>query len=62
MENLQELVSAALANVESAEGVQALDQVRVDYLGKKGQITALLKTLGKLSNEERPQAGAKINE
>jgi phenylalanyl-tRNA synthetase alpha chain len=39
-----------------------LDQIRVDYLGKKGQLTALLKTLGKLSNEERPAAGAKINE
>ncbi|MEY8203512.1 MAG: phenylalanine--tRNA ligase subunit alpha [Bermanella sp.] len=62
MENLQELVSAALANVDHAQGVQALDQVRVDYLGKKGQITALLKTLGKLSKEERPLAGAKINE
>ena len=62
MENLQNLVAAALANVKEAQGVQALDQVRVDYLGKKGQITALLKTLGKLSNEERPQAGAKINE
>lgn len=62
MENLQNLVAAALANVKEAQDVQALDQVRVDYLGKKGQITALLKTLGKLSNEERPQAGAKINE
>ncbi len=62
MENLQNLVSAALANVKEAQNVQVLDQVRVDYLGKKGQITALLKTLGKLSNEERPQAGAKINE
>ncbi len=62
MENLQNLVSLALDNVKEAQDVQALDQVRVDYLGKKGQITALLKTLGKLSNEERPQAGAKINE
>jgi len=62
LENLQNLVSAALANVKEAQDVQVLDQVRVDYLGKKGQITALLKTLGKLSNEERPQAGAKINE
>lgn len=62
LENLQNLVSAALANVKEAQDVQVLDQVRVDYLGKKGQITALLKTLGKLSNEERPKAGAKINE
>ncbi|GAA6133742.1 phenylalanine--tRNA ligase subunit alpha [Oceaniserpentilla sp. 4NH20-0058] len=62
MENLQHLVTEALAKVEQAQDVQLLDQVRVDYLGKKGAITALLKTLGKLSNEERPAAGAKINE
>ena len=40
----------------------ALDQVRVEYLGKKGRLTDLLKGLGKLSAEERPAAGAKINE
>lgn len=62
MENLQNLVTEALAKVDQADDVQLLDQVRVDYLGKKGAITALLKTLGKLSNEERPAAGAKINE
>lgn len=62
MENLQNLVTEALAKVEQAQDVQVLDQVRVDYLGKKGVLTAQLKTLGKLSNEERPAAGAKINE
>ena len=39
----------------SAKTVATLEQLRVDYLGKKGQITALLKGLGKLSAEERPQ-------
>lgn len=62
MEDLQNLVAQALEKVEQAQDVQALDQVRVDYLGKKGQLTAQLKNLGKLSAEERPQAGAKINE
>lgn len=62
MENLQSLVAEALTHVEQAQDVKALDQVRVDYLGKKGVLTAQLKTLGKLSAEERPQAGAKINE
>ncbi|MGH1463071.1 MAG: phenylalanine--tRNA ligase subunit alpha [Neptuniibacter sp.] len=45
-----------------ATSTQELDDVRVQYLGKKGELTALLKGLGKLSPEERPQAGAKINE
>jgi phenylalanyl-tRNA synthetase alpha chain len=62
LENLQSLVAEALTHVEQAQDVKALDQVRVDYLGKKGVLTAQLKTLGKLSAEERPQAGAKINE
>lgn len=61
MENLQALTDEALNLVNHAEELAVLDQVRVDYLGKKGQITALLKTLGQLSNEERPAAGAKIN-
>ena len=62
MQELQSLTEQALALVENASDLAALDQVRVDYLGKKGQITAQLKSLGKLSAEERPAAGAKINE
>ncbi|MGL6160206.1 phenylalanine--tRNA ligase subunit alpha [Microbulbifer sp.] len=62
MQDLQSLTERALELVEQADGLAALDQVRVDYLGKKGQLTALLKSLGKLSAEERPAAGARINE
>jgi len=62
MENLDQLVQSANQAVSSANTVADLDQVRVDYLGKKGQITALLKGLGKLDASERPAAGAKINE
>jgi phenylalanyl-tRNA synthetase alpha chain len=62
MENLNQLVERANAAVDEATTIAALDQVRVDYLGKKGEITALLKGLGKLDPAERPQAGAKINE
>jgi phenylalanyl-tRNA synthetase alpha chain len=62
MENLQALTEEALNLVATVDELSVLDQIRVDYLGKKGQITALLKTLGQLSNAERPVAGAKINE
>ncbi len=61
MENLDALTEAALAQVQQANELAELDQVRVAYLGKKGSLTALLKTLGKLSPEERPAAGEKIN-
>lgn len=62
MENLEALTQEALNKVEDARELAALDQVRVEYLGKKGNITALLKGLGKLPNEERPAAGEKINQ
>ena len=54
MEDLEKLVEQAQTAIEAAEDNQALDQIRVQYLGKKGEITGLLKNLGKLSKEERP--------
>ncbi|MBN8237610.1 phenylalanine--tRNA ligase subunit alpha [Marinobacter hydrocarbonoclasticus] len=62
MDNLEQLVQDGLNAVEKADNLQALDQIRVEYLGKKGVITQQAKTLGKLSAEERPAAGQKINE
>ncbi|MBX2858084.1 MAG: phenylalanine--tRNA ligase subunit alpha [Cellvibrionaceae bacterium] len=61
MENLKSLTDEALALVAQSDDLASLDKVRVGYLGKKGQITALLKGLGKLSAAERPAAGAEIN-
>jgi phenylalanyl-tRNA synthetase alpha chain len=61
MENLEGLAAEAAAKISAASDAQTLDQVRVEYLGKKGHITALLKGLGALSAEERPAAGAEIN-
>lgn len=62
MEDLDTLTSEALAAVEAAASLSELDQVRVKYLGKKGELSQLLKGLGRLSAEERPAAGARINE
>ncbi|TBV17383.1 phenylalanine--tRNA ligase subunit alpha [Stutzerimonas kirkiae] len=61
MENLDALVSQALAAVQESRDINALEQLRVQYLGKKGELTLLMQTLGKLSAEERPKAGALIN-
>lgn len=62
MENLDALVSTALEAVKQAVDVNALEQIRVQFLGKKGELTLVMKTLGKMSAEERPKAGALINE
>ena len=52
---------AALAAIAAAMDEPALDDVRVRVLGKKGEITALLRSLGTMSPAERPAAGARIN-
>lgn len=62
MENIESLLAEGIAAAEQAENAQDLDQVRVEYLGKKGALSQLRKGLGKLSAEERPAAGARINE
>jgi phenylalanyl-tRNA synthetase alpha chain len=62
MDNLAKLADEAIEAASGADDEAALDKVRVEYLGKKGKLTDLLKGLGKLSAEERPAAGAKINE
>ncbi|ASP39338.1 phenylalanine--tRNA ligase subunit alpha [Bacterioplanes sanyensis] len=61
MENLEALTQQALAAVEQSGDVAALDQVRVQFLGKKGEITGLMKNLGNVAPEDRPQVGAVIN-
>ncbi len=58
---LERLTREAQQAVAEAADERGLDEVRVRYLGKKGEITALLKTLGGLSAEARPAAGARIN-
>jgi phenylalanyl-tRNA synthetase alpha chain len=60
-EELNKLVTDAQSEIAACDDLQALDQVRVKYLGKKGAITGLMKGLGKLSAEERPKAGQVIN-
>jgi len=61
VEQLQNLIRDALKAIDGATDTQALDALRVQYLGKKGVLTEQLKALGKLPPEERPAAGQAIN-
>src|SRR5580692_4411173 len=61
-EDLSTLVEQALADIGASANVAALDEVRVRLLGKKGLLTEQLKGLGKLSADERPAAGQRIND
>lgn len=62
MPHLAELVAKAKAAVEDAQDIAALDLVRVEYLGKKGHLTLQMTSLRELPAEERPAAGAVINQ
>jgi phenylalanyl-tRNA synthetase alpha chain len=58
---IAQLRKEALAAVEAADDLTALESVRVKYLGKKGLFTAQLRELGRLPAEDRPAAGKEIN-
>ena len=59
---MQELRENALNAISDAESIDSLDALRVRYLGKKGELTAILKQMGKLSAEERPVMGQLANQ
>mgnify|MGYP001249138000 CR=1 FL=1 len=60
--DINDTLDKALKEVSEAVDANALDKVRVGYLGKKGDLTLLLKGLGKMDPSERPKAGEVINQ
>lgn len=62
MQNLESIVAQAISAVEAASDVAALEALRVEYFGKKGQFTLLMQGLRDVPADERPAVGAKINE
>lgn len=61
MQALEDILKEAESAIQSAKDLKSLENFRVHYLGKKGQLTEYLKTLGQLPADERPAAGQKIN-
>lgn len=61
-EELKNLLETALADIGKAESQDALNEVRVRLLGKKGELTQFLRGMGKLSPEERPVVGQMVND
>jgi phenylalanyl-tRNA synthetase alpha chain len=62
MQELEQILNQAVQQFASIEQAAELEHVKARFLGKEGSLTALLKGLGKLSAEERPAAGARIND
>ena len=61
-ELMQKLRDASLQAVSQAPSMEMLEEMRVKYLGKKGELTAVLRQMGKLSAEERPAMGQLANQ
>ena len=61
-EKLQTIKAAAQNAIAAADSENIIEELRVKYLGKKGELTAILKQMGSLSPEERPAMGQLVNE
>lgn len=59
---LEEIKSKALASIESSDSLDKLNDVRVNILGKKGELTAVLKSMKDVAPEDRPKVGQMVNE
>ena len=61
-DKLREIRERVLQSIEEAKGSAGLEQIRVGILGKKGELTGLLRGMGKLPPEERPKMGQMVND
>lgn len=61
-DNVQSMLTQALAEINGAADLTAIEALRVKYLGKKGEVTTLLRSMGAVAPEDRPEMGRIINE
>lgn len=60
-EKITAVLNTAVESLNSAKEISSIEEIRVKYLGKKGELTGILKQLGSLSPEERPKIGQLVN-
>lgn len=61
-EQLEKIKSEALAKIDASDALEKLNEIRVAYLGKKGELTTVLKSMKDVDPEERPKVGQMVNE
>ena len=61
-EKLNAIVSEAMAQLEKVEELDILNNIRVNYLGKKGELTSVLKSMKDVAPEDRPVVGQMVND
>ena len=61
-EKIKQIREDAMKQIEELKDLSKLNELKIKYLGKKGELTALLRGMGALSPEERPIIGSLVNE
>ena len=61
-EKLEQIKAEALRQIEASDALEKLNEVKVTYLGKKGELTAVLKSMKDIAPEDRPKVGQLVNE
>ena len=61
-EQLEKIKAEALAKIEASDALEKLNDIRVAYLGKKGELTSVLKSMKDVAPEERPKVGQMVND
>ena len=61
-DQLEKIKAEALAKIEASDALEKLNEIRVAYLGKKGELTSVLKSMKNVAPEERPKVGQMVND
>ena len=61
-EKLEKIKEEALKQIDASDALEKLNDIRVAYLGKKGQLTSVLKSMKDVTPEERPKVGQMVND
>ena len=61
-EKLEQIKAEALKQIETSDALERLNDIRVAYLGKKGQLTSVLKSMKDVAPEDRPKVGQMVND
>ena len=61
-DRLEKIVQGALSQIESSEQLDKLNEIKIAYLGKKGELTSVLKSMKDVAAEDRPKVGQMVND
>ena len=61
-EKLSQILDSALGQIEASKELDKLNEIRVSFLGKKGELTSVLKSMKEVAPEDRPKVGQMVNE